>query len=114
RCLSVFFFFSSRRRHTRFSRDWSSDVCSSDLTGSQQQVLANIAQLGSNLITINPSVPRGSGGRVQAEVRSFFTMAMAEEMERLRSEERRVGKECRCGGRGEEETEKGEERRWST
>src|SRR5690606_40222226 len=29
--LAVFFFFSSRRRHTRFSRDWSSDVCSSDL-----------------------------------------------------------------------------------
>src|SRR5690606_16043271 len=28
---AVFFFFSSRRRHTRFSRDWSSDVCSSDL-----------------------------------------------------------------------------------
>src|SRR5215475_11931283 len=28
-----FFFFSSRRRHTRFSRDWSSDVCSSDLLG---------------------------------------------------------------------------------
>src|SRR2546429_4038565 len=28
----VFFFFSSRRRHTRCSRDWSSDVCSSDLT----------------------------------------------------------------------------------
>src|SRR5690606_40147488 len=27
------FFFSSRRRHTRFSRDWSSDVCSSDLEG---------------------------------------------------------------------------------
>src|SRR5690606_41123331 len=26
-------FFSSRRRHTRFSRDWSSDVCSSDLSG---------------------------------------------------------------------------------
>src|SRR5690606_40955385 len=35
RCLCVsgpdLFFFSSRRRHTRFSRDWSSDVCSSDL-----------------------------------------------------------------------------------
>src|SRR5690606_39580249 len=30
--LSSFFFFSSRRRHTRFSRDWSSDVCSSDLS----------------------------------------------------------------------------------
>src|SRR3989449_7466434 len=30
-CCCVFFFFSSRRRHTRCSRDWSSDVCSSDL-----------------------------------------------------------------------------------
>src|SRR5690606_40323799 len=27
----LLYFFSSRRRHTRFSRDWSSDVCSSDL-----------------------------------------------------------------------------------
>src|SRR5947209_20567459 len=30
-CLSLYFFFSSRRRHTRYWRDWSSDVCSSDL-----------------------------------------------------------------------------------
>src|SRR5690606_40254748 len=30
-CVHSSFFFSSRRRHTRFSRDWSSDVCSSDL-----------------------------------------------------------------------------------
>src|SRR2546430_7988213 len=30
---SCFFFFSSRRRHTRFDCDWSSDVCSSDLRG---------------------------------------------------------------------------------
>src|SRR5690606_40414765 len=30
-CCLRYFFFSSRRRHTRFSRDWSSDVCSSDL-----------------------------------------------------------------------------------
>src|SRR6185312_4198558 len=29
----LFFFFSSRRRHTRSDRDWSSDVCSSDLVG---------------------------------------------------------------------------------
>src|SRR5690606_40381001 len=29
-------FFSSRRRHTRFSRDWSSDVCSSDLIGTNR------------------------------------------------------------------------------
>src|SRR5690606_3968324 len=32
-----FFFFSSRRRHTRFSRDWSSDVCSSDLLALRSQ-----------------------------------------------------------------------------
>src|SRR2546422_9171502 len=31
-CVYIFFFFSSRRRHTRCSRDWSSDVCSSDLS----------------------------------------------------------------------------------
>src|SRR5256885_11290266 len=30
---SCFFFFSSRRRHTRLQGDWSSDVCSSDLAG---------------------------------------------------------------------------------
>src|SRR6267378_5345853 len=30
----IFFFFSSRRRHTRSLRDWSSDVCSSDLVAS--------------------------------------------------------------------------------
>src|SRR2546421_8637428 len=33
-CFFFFFFFSSRRRHTRSDRDWSSDVCSSDLTSS--------------------------------------------------------------------------------
>src|SRR6266536_45975 len=32
-CFDFFFFFSSRRRHTRSTRDWSSDVCSSDLFG---------------------------------------------------------------------------------
>src|SRR5262245_64315192 len=31
-CVFVFFFFSSRRRHTRCLSDWSSDVCSSDLS----------------------------------------------------------------------------------
>src|SRR3989449_81009 len=35
--LFYFFFFSSRRRHTRCSRDWSSDVCSSDLEGDQRR-----------------------------------------------------------------------------
>src|SRR5688572_31084413 len=43
-----FFFFSSRRRHTRFDCDWSSDVCSSDLAikrrdnGQHQRVLADL------------------------------------------------------------------------
>src|SRR5437762_10242267 len=35
RAIGVFFFFSSRRRHTRYIGDWSSDVCSSDLTEKQ-------------------------------------------------------------------------------
>src|SRR6266576_1169349 len=35
--MSFFFFFSSRRRHTRSLRDWSSDVCSSDLGGARIQ-----------------------------------------------------------------------------
>src|SRR3712207_8742613 len=33
--MNTFFFFSSRRRHTRYWRDWSSDVCSSDLVGAR-------------------------------------------------------------------------------
>src|SRR6266508_160033 len=37
----VFFFFSSRRRHTRWPRDWSSDVCSSDLDRAGRDVLGN-------------------------------------------------------------------------
>src|SRR5690606_39936624 len=40
-----FFFFSSRRRHTRFSRDWSSDVCSSDLMAGNPAVLLVTSQL---------------------------------------------------------------------
>src|SRR5207253_8159193 len=38
--LSCIFFFSSRRRHTRWPRDWSSDVCSSDLSVKKQLVAA--------------------------------------------------------------------------
>src|SRR6266536_4569010 len=34
---AIFFFFSSRRRHTRSTRDWSSDVCSSDLPTLEEQ-----------------------------------------------------------------------------
>src|SRR5690554_7443884 len=38
-----FFFFSSRRRHTRCGRDWSSDVCSSDLRGSSVVPIRNLS-----------------------------------------------------------------------
>src|SRR5256884_7181286 len=41
----VFFFFSSRRRHTRCSRDWSSDVCSSDLNPKTDPALRQRLQL---------------------------------------------------------------------
>src|SRR2546430_10152389 len=37
-------FFSSRRRHTRFDCDWSSDVCSSDLTPSDARSLAAVVR----------------------------------------------------------------------
>src|SRR6266853_4000858 len=38
---SLFFFFSSRRRHTRFDCDWSSDVCSSDLSTNPNPCVAS-------------------------------------------------------------------------
>src|SRR6266700_5489960 len=41
-----FFFFSSRRRHTRFSRDWSSDVCSSDLSALAKSVIVQLRDYG--------------------------------------------------------------------
>src|SRR5690554_7416016 len=41
-CVLIFFFFSSRRRHTRCGRDWSSDVCSSDLPDTDQETIAAI------------------------------------------------------------------------
>src|SRR5690349_25002077 len=63
-----FFFFSSRRRHTRSLRDWSSDVCSSDLLDRRGRRV-ELARL-----------ERADGGPVLLAVRS---------------EERRVGKECR-------------------
>src|SRR5207249_9553402 len=65
-----FFFFSSRRRHTRSKRDWSSDVCSSDLISNDS---------GLNL-TFDPS----------GVLNPNFGYAT-----NTRSEERRVGKECR-------------------
>src|SRR5437868_13867306 len=83
-----FFFFSSRRRHTRSKRDWSSDVCSSDLWGSSPATSP----------TTNAPRPRpsctwsGSTGIAMPVTR--------------RSEERRVGKEGGSGGAPEREKKK--------
>src|SRR6266702_6537609 len=41
-----FFFFSSRRRHTRWPRDWSSDVCSSDLPDAEGLLVREVTQGG--------------------------------------------------------------------
>src|SRR5690606_39351177 len=43
--------FSSRRRHTRFSRDWSSDVCSSDLPQAQEEMAQTAEQVGEEVTT---------------------------------------------------------------
>src|SRR5690625_7836460 len=69
----MFFFFSSRRRHTRWPRDWSSDVCSSDL---------GAHALGRR------------GGAVEEPL--FGDERVPPQPDLARSEERRVGKECRC------------------
>src|SRR5690606_39673873 len=76
----VTFFFSSRRRHTRFSRDWSSDVCSSDLELSVNNwgdaVIQAIEEGVKRFEALNPGI--------KVEVRRRGTWD--------RSEERRVGK----------------------
>src|SRR3712207_8918181 len=85
----VVFFFSSRRRHTRYWRDWSSDVCSSDL-----------GALASNLLLWEYPLYRGLliaqlAFYTVAVVASFVPGRSAVLKPIRRSEERRVGKECR-------------------
>src|SRR5436305_12572467 len=81
----LFFFFSSRRRHTRCGRDWSSDVCSSDLeTFYNQSAAARHLGIDRKLLArkikrYGIRMPATQGGRSAG-----------------RSEERRVGKECRA------------------
>src|SRR5690606_40989800 len=48
-------FFSSRRRHTRFSRDWSSDVCSSDLKRVYLEEEPKVAAIGAGMDIFQPS-----------------------------------------------------------
>src|SRR5690242_20770493 len=80
-----FFFFSSRRRHTRLTCDWSSDVCSSDLPK-----YVNLEfTFGNNTMNFkwgNKEDP-GDGRLMMSLHRGLLKI--------YRSEERRVGKECR-------------------
>src|SRR5699024_3146223 len=56
RCSCVNFFFSSRRRHTRSKRDWSSDVCSSDL----DRELKEIEEKLNHIMLSIPNIPHES------------------------------------------------------
>src|SRR2546429_9272459 len=56
--LSCFFFFSSRRRHTRCSRDWSSDVCSSDLRIFDLVADDEVMFFDSDMVCLNPWNPQ--------------------------------------------------------
>src|SRR3712207_7165884 len=75
----VLFFFSSRRRHTRYWRDWSSDVCSSDLNASPNVLAQRLRGLEEAGIVRRRKLPPPAASKIYE----------------LRSEERRVGKECR-------------------
>src|SRR5690606_40248990 len=94
--LSAYFFFSSRRRHTRFSRDWSSDVCSSDLEAQ--------AQAFWRMRTGLSEVQKHEGGSIKHDVSvpvsavPEFIRRATDAAQEVRSEERRVGKECRSRG----------------
>src|SRR5205807_4430934 len=84
-----FFFFSSRRRHTRLQGDWSSDVCSSDLAQARTarrdggNFLKQFPTILARIFPKNEKAPRDSRGLPPSP---FLAK---------RSEERRVGKECR-------------------
>src|SRR2546430_5990395 len=88
-----FFFFSSRRRHTRFDCDWSSDVCSSDL--STKYVQAPSKDCHTSYACSGFTVL--AHGFLVATVGSFLSQVQSRDKfgDLLRSEERRVGKECR-------------------
>src|SRR5690606_40363652 len=89
------FFFSSRRRHTRFSRDWSSDVCSSDLF--VDRLVGNLVQRSTHHrgggFQVVAHVPRHAQARIARFILRFGSGLSRDG--HVRSEERRVGKECR-------------------
>src|SRR3712207_694877 len=76
-----FFFFSSRRRHTRYWRDWSSDVCSSDLVGqwSNYTEFNKLERLGLTMygqMTAGSWIYIGSQGIVQGTFETFGAAAV--------------------------------------
>src|SRR5438445_12403713 len=83
------FFFSSRRRHTRYWRDWSSDVCSSDLGVETADADAAVVEPGTVASVTVTFVPL----TFCVVVYDWFRLFKLAEFRR--SEERRVGKECR-------------------
>src|SRR2546421_5275431 len=93
--LLCFFFFSSRRRHTRSDRDWSSDVCSSDLHCPRWLM----RWCATTERAARPEDPFwGPPFLSHARFFSCFSWPQIEKFCQLhheRSEERRVGKECR-------------------
>src|SRR5256885_2045576 len=80
-------FFSSRRRHTRLQGDWSSDVCSSDLFVIVHLGFRTQPQVECGVLEKLLSTP----GR---NIKQAFSVR-PDNAETVRSEERRVGKECR-------------------
>src|SRR5258705_7813089 len=90
-----FFFFSSRRRHTRCLSDWSSDVCSSDLL-QPRKVSVELRNSKSRLARLEEAARKAVGIYGKSDGVSMpedFPRSMGRL--RARSEERRVGKECR-------------------
>src|SRR5690606_39367977 len=86
------FFFSSRRRHTRFSRDWSSDVCSSDLyhTDLFQRFIFHHIEVSS---VIFQQVGIGCFTKIACYCTPPDKEVNVPVFIKIRSEERRVGKE---------------------
>src|SRR5256885_13208160 len=92
--LWVFFFFSSRRRHTRLQGDWSSDVCSSDLPGGRFPPPVLRPGGESPVPHLRQERLRGLQGQ-QLGKDPFDRGERDVPPLPQRSEERRVGKECR-------------------
>src|SRR5205814_4802897 len=88
-----FFFFSSRRRHTSCLSDWSSDVCSSDLTAFAFFLIGGVLALLMRAELAEPGMQLVS----RASYNQLFTMhgSVMIYLAITRSEERRVGKESR-------------------